>query len=65
MALVGTVAGIGFTMSLFIAELAFGDRPDLHAAARLGLLAGSLVAVAVALGCGWLVRREQARLRAR
>jgi NhaA family Na+:H+ antiporter len=43
--LVGTaaVAGIGFTVSLFVTELAFGD-PGLAAAAKVGILVGSIVA---------------------
>lgn len=41
------VAGIGFTVPLLIAELAFVHRPSLVAAAELGLFAGSAVAFAV------------------
>ncbi|MEX2203173.1 MAG: Na+/H+ antiporter NhaA [Actinomycetota bacterium] len=37
------VAGVGFTVSLFIAELAFGD-PALAAEAKVGIFAASLVA---------------------
>jgi NhaA family Na+:H+ antiporter len=37
------LGGIGFTMALFIAELAFGDAQALDAA-KLGILAASLVA---------------------
>ena len=39
----GLLAGIGFTMSLFIAMLAFED-PALVDAAKLGIIAGSLLA---------------------
>lgn len=40
---VGIVAGIGFTMSLFMASLAFGDTPLLDNA-KVGVLGASLVA---------------------
>jgi Na+:H+ antiporter, NhaA family len=45
----GVVAGVGFTMALFIANLAFSD-PALLAPAKLGVLAASLAA-----GIGGLV----------
>ncbi len=38
----GSLAGIGFTMSLFIADLAF-DAPALLDAAKMGILLASLV----------------------
>ena len=41
------VAGIGFTVPLLIAELAFVHQPSLVAAAELGLFAGSAVAFAI------------------
>lgn len=47
----GLVAGIGFTMSLFIAQLAFKDA-SLLAAAKLGVLAASGVAACAGLACG-------------
>jgi NhaA family Na+:H+ antiporter len=51
----GVVAGIGFTMSLFIAQLAFAS-PALLGAAKLGVLAGTGVAgvVGIALGLALL-----------
>jgi NhaA family Na+:H+ antiporter len=36
------LGGIGFTMSLFIANLAFGDTPTLEVA-KVGILAASVV----------------------
>jgi Na+:H+ antiporter, NhaA family len=47
----GVVAGVGFTMALFIAQLAFADA-SLLAAAKLGILAASAVAAIIALGLG-------------
>lgn len=41
---VATVAGIGFTVALFIASLAFPGHPELLDEAKVGILAGSLVA---------------------
>jgi NhaA family Na+:H+ antiporter len=38
---VAVVAGIGFTVALFIASLAFAGAPDLLAEAKLGILIGS------------------------
>jgi NhaA family Na+:H+ antiporter len=52
-ALVGLVGGIGFTMSLFIAGLALPAGPMLETA-KLAILAGSLVAVVLGLGVGFL-----------
>ena len=49
--LVGLLAGIGFTMSIFIAMLAFTDENTLSAA-KLGVLLGSLIASALGLGWG-------------
>jgi len=49
--LVGFLAGIGFTMSIFIALLAFPDQ-ELLAAAKLGVLLGSLGAALVGLAWG-------------
>jgi NhaA family Na+:H+ antiporter len=43
----GCLAGIGFTMSLFIAGLSFPDAPQLLAAGKVGTLLGSLSSVIV------------------
>ena len=50
-AVVGCLGGIGFTMSIFIAALAFED-PALLAVAKLGVLAGSAGAAVVGLVLG-------------
>src|SRR5690606_9052213 len=49
---VAVLAGIGFTMSLFIAGLAFG--PALSEVAKVGILFGSLVSGVV----GWAILRS-------
>ncbi|MFG2005630.1 Na+/H+ antiporter NhaA [Spirillospora sp. NPDC048911] len=46
------VAGIGFTVSLFITDLAFADQA-LQSQAKIGIIAGSLLSA----GFGWLVFR--------
>jgi NhaA family Na+:H+ antiporter len=52
--LLGVVAGVGFTMALFIAQLAFTD-PGLFSAAKLGVLAGSGGAAILGIVCGRLL----------
>jgi NhaA family Na+:H+ antiporter len=47
------LGGIGFTMSIFVAGLAFPGAPALLTAAKLGVLTASLVAGI----CGWLLLR--------
>jgi NhaA family Na+:H+ antiporter len=52
----GCVAGIGFTMSLFIGELAFADDPALLDVAKVAILAASVLAASI----GWSVLRSGA-----
>lgn len=58
--LIGLLAGIGFTMSIFIAMLAFDDEKLLDAA-KVGVLLGSLISVTVGLGWGAEYAHRQRR----
>ncbi len=49
---VGLLGGIGFTMSIFISDLAFLHHPELQVLAKTGVLMASLLAGF--FGCGWL-----------
>jgi NhaA family Na+:H+ antiporter len=49
----GLLCGIGFTMSLFIASLAFGDDAGLFPSAVLGVLCASLVSALAGLAWLW------------
>jgi NhaA family Na+:H+ antiporter len=40
---IAMLAGVGFTMSMFIANLAFADTPVLMDSAKIGIMTGSLV----------------------
>jgi len=53
---IALLGGIGFTMSLFIGQLAFPGDPLLGDRVKLGVLAGSLLAA----GCGYLLLRRAA-----
>ncbi len=46
---VALIAGVGFTMSLFVGALAFPDHPDLAAPVRFGVIGGSFLSAAVGL----------------
>ncbi|MCC7257754.1 MAG: Na+/H+ antiporter NhaA [Gammaproteobacteria bacterium] len=54
-AAVSLLAGIGFTMSIFIAELAFGAEPQLLLMAKIGILMASLLSGAAGFACLWLL----------
>jgi NhaA family Na+:H+ antiporter len=56
--LIGLVGGIGFTMSLFIAHLAFPAGPLLDTA-KLAILVGSGVAILAGLGFGAVTLRDK------
>lgn len=44
----GALGGIGFTVSLLLSELAFGDAPEIRDQAILGVLAGSVISLILA-----------------
>lgn len=55
--LAGLLAGIGFTMAIFVAGLAFEDAA-LLGAAKLGILSGSAIAALLGLGYGFARRKH-------
>jgi NhaA family Na+:H+ antiporter len=56
----GALTGIGFTMAVFIAELAFDDA--MLNSAKIGILAASVVAAAIGLlALAWLTSRSAMR----
>jgi len=59
LSVLGVVAGIGFTMSLFVAQLAFADAdPALLTAAKIGVLVASGVAAIAGLMLGFALLRD-------
>jgi len=60
----GALGGIGFTVSLLLSELAFAEAPGIRDQATLGVLFGSLVSLALAVGLvswrAWHHRRRTA-----
>ncbi|MCO7623451.1 Na+/H+ antiporter NhaA [Pseudomonas guariconensis] len=57
---VAMLCGIGFTMSLFIGELAFPGQPERIDEAKIGILLGSLVSALVACAILRFVPKRQA-----
>ena len=52
MLVIGMIAGIGFTMAIFIADLAFANDPTLKALAKLAILIGTAGAAILGLLMG-------------
>jgi NhaA family Na+:H+ antiporter len=50
----GTLAGIGFTMSIFISNLAFSDQPELIQSSKVAVLIASLLAAVL----GWIILKS-------
>jgi Na+/H+ antiporter NhaA len=58
---VALLAGIGFTMAIFIAELGYADQPELLLMAKTGILAASLLAgVTSFIWLWWVARKPRA-----
>jgi NhaA family Na+:H+ antiporter len=56
---VSLLAGIGFTMSIFIAELGFADEPEYLLMAKTAILGASLVSGLAGFACLWLLGRGE------
>ncbi|CAP42763.1 Na+/H+ antiporter NhaA [Bordetella petrii] len=56
--LIGLLAGVGFTMSIFIAMLAFAGDANMLGAAKLGVLLGSLATAMLGLAWGAIYARR-------
>jgi NhaA family Na+:H+ antiporter len=51
---IGMLAGIGFTMSIFISTLAFSENPDLIQSSKVAVLIASLFAAVI----GWIILKS-------
>jgi NhaA family Na+:H+ antiporter len=58
-AAVSVLGGIGFTMSIFIAELGFAEQPEYLLMAKTGILAASLMAGVIGFVWLWWLARER------
>ena len=54
---VSFIAGIGFTMAIFIASLAFATTPEYISSAKIGILLGSLISAII----GYLILRANSK----
>ena len=59
--IIGTalLAGIGFTMSIFIAQLAFGKEEELLQAAKMGIIAASVLAGSIGYSILWVLGKNK------
>jgi len=55
----GMLGGIGFTMSIFIAELSFSGQPATLAVAKTGIILASLIAGILGIAWLWLISRRK------
>jgi len=55
----GLLGGIGFTMSIFIAELSFGNQPTTLNIAKTGIILASLIAGTLGIVWLWLISRHK------
>jgi Na+:H+ antiporter, NhaA family len=55
---VALLAGIGFTMSIFVAELAYAPHPDYLVMAKVGILSASLIAGVMGYVWLWMVANK-------
>ena len=55
-----TLCGIGFTMSLFIASLAFESTPDYIVSDRIGVLTGSILSAVMGFAILYWAGRKKA-----
>jgi Na+:H+ antiporter, NhaA family len=54
---VSLLAGIGFTMSIFIAELGFADAPEYLLMAKTGILMASVLSGSLGFALPWYLGR--------
>lgn len=60
-AAVSVLGGIGFTMSIFIAELGFNEHPEYLLMAKTGVLLASLLAMLIGFTWLWYLGRESVK----
>ena len=56
---VSALCGIGFTMSLFIGEIAFGANASVTTEVKLGVLAGSLLSITMGVLLLWFGAKDR------